>query len=73
MEAGEKYLAGDIDLGLIGKQRVLVLPNENKEKSKQPDHYVYVKKDDGLDRVGAMWINTKREAEEVETEEHNVF
>jgi len=73
MKAGEKYLAGDVELGLLGKQRVLVLPNERKEKSSHPDHYIYVKSSDGeLIKVGALWNNTKKKMDSVNVEERGV-
>lgn len=73
MEPGDKYLRGNLDLGALGKQRITVLPNENKEKEKQPDHYVYIEDGEDLKRVGALWINKKKQSEDVEPEEQSVY
>jgi len=61
VEPGDKYFSGTLDFGAAGEARVIILPNEKKESSKQPDHYIYTKKaDDSLKRVGAVWNQVKK-------------
>lgn len=69
MKPGDKYLRGNFDLGALGRQNITILPNENKEKKKQPDHYVYIQDEDRLKRCGALWINKKKQSKEVEVEQ----
>ena len=71
MEPGDEYLKGNFDLGCLGKQRVTILPNEEKQGN-QPDHYVYIRSGDDLKRCGALWINEKKSNKDVKTKEQDV-
>lgn len=66
MEKGEKYLSGEIDLGVNGKKRILVFANKNKEKQTHPDFNLFVddepeSNDSNLKGVGALWKQEKKE------------
>lgn len=72
MKPGDKYLNGNIDFGAMGKQKLMILPNEKKE-GRQPDHYAYIKDGEDLKRVGAFWVNKKKGDSDVDVEEQKVF
>ena len=61
----EKYLAGHIDLGLLGKVEILIFRNKRREKKTQPAYRVFIKDGESLKEVGALWVREKeKEGEE---------
>lgn len=36
----KSYLAGFVDMGIMGQQRVVIFKNELKEKDNQPDYHI---------------------------------
>lgn len=59
MIEAKEYLSGTLDLGALGKIRLLAFKNENKkEGDKQPEWRLYVKGiEDKPKEVGALWLN----------------
>ncbi|MFB6089026.1 MAG: hypothetical protein ABEK36_04570 [Candidatus Aenigmatarchaeota archaeon] len=60
MEKGDKYLSGVLDLGALGKEKIVVFKNVDKEKEKQPDHRIFRKDGDSLKECGVLWVNEKK-------------
>lgn len=70
MKAGEKYLSGHI-FGLVD---IYVFPNKKRDPAKkQPTHHIVVKKGEKLVRVGALWVNIKKEDEEMPDKDDMVW
>jgi uncharacterized protein (DUF736 family) len=61
-EDGRKYLAGEIDLGILGKRQAYLFKNEKRDKnSNQPHYRLVIKEEDSWKEVGAFWIKEKKE------------
>ena len=65
MKKGEKYLSGELDLGVNGKTRLLAFANKNKEKEIHPDFRLFVDDEPGNDdsnlkQVGVLWKQEKK-------------
>jgi len=64
--SSKKYLAGVIDLGILGKKEAYLFKNEKKEKDTQPAFRLVIKEGDSWKEVGAFWV---REVKQKEPEE----
>lgn len=44
LKEGEKgkFMAGELDLGVLGKVSLMVFKNNKKEKAEQPDYLIYL-------------------------------
>ena len=75
LKAGEKYLSGQLDLGVFGRLQLVAFKNDSKKKEREPDLKLYYKDPSTgrLRRAGAFWVCTKRETEELTVEEEKVF
>lgn len=77
LKAGEKYLSGQIDFGIFGKAKIYAFRVEKKEEAsrKQPDFRIYVKDPSTgrLRRAGALWIQQKKEEENIVEREERVL
>ena len=60
-----KYLSGTLDLGALGKIRLVAFKNDKKQGN-QPDWKVYVGSGNDMKEVGALWENEKKEPVEAE-------
>jgi hypothetical protein len=72
MEKGEKYLNGNISIGVLGQRNIAVFKNnKKKEGSNEPDWNITVReeKNDGsnyLKKIGALWITSAKGGQEKE-------
>ena len=63
----KKYLAGEVDFGILGKKQAYLFRNEKRDKnSNQPHYRLLIKEGDGWREVGCFWV---RESKPKETEE----
>lgn len=60
------YLAGEIDLGILGKRPAYLFENENREKSTHPVLKMVIKDGDEWKQVGAFWVREVKQKEEVD-------
>jgi len=66
MEQGEKYLNGNVSMGVLGQRKIAIFQNTKKKPgSREPDYNITVRdeKKDGmtyLKNVGALWITEKK-------------
>jgi len=66
---GKKYLAGEIDFGILGRRSVYLFRNEKREKnSNQPHYRLLIKEGDEWKEVGAFWIRESKPKEPEEEE-----
>ena len=66
MKTGDKYFSGELELGVFGKAKILVFKNDYKEAN-QPDYNIFLNiEGEKPKRVGALWLKTKEEPEEVQ-------
>ncbi len=64
---GKKYLAGEIDLGILGKKQAYLFKNTNRDKdSNQPHYRLVIREGDAWKEVGAFWIRESKPKEDVE-------
>ncbi len=64
---GKKYLAGEIDLGILGKKQAYLFKNTNRDKdSNQPHYRLVIKEGDAWKEVGAFWIRESKPKEDTE-------
>lgn len=63
---GRKYLAGVVDLGILGRREAYLFKNEKREKDTQPAFRLVIKEGDSWKEVGAFWV---REVKQKEPEE----
>jgi len=63
---GKRYLAGYIDLGILGKQEMYLFKNENKQSKNSPSFRAIVKDGDGWKEVGVFWIREMRAKDEAD-------
>jgi len=61
----KKYLAGYIDLGVLGKREAYLFKNEKREKNTQPAFRLCIKEGDSWKEVGAFWVRETKPKEEV--------
>jgi len=61
-----KYLAGYVDLGILGRKEAYLFKNEKREKDSQPAFRLMIKEGDAWKEVGVFWV---RETRQKETEE----
>jgi len=69
IKKGDKYLSGYLDLGALGRRRVLIFKNENKDGENDPDHRIVVPTEDDEEnniQAGVLWVNKKGETQETE-------
>ncbi len=66
-EGVKKYLAGVVDLGILGKKEAYLFKNDKREKKEQPAYRLIIKEGDAWKEVGAFWIReSKPKVEEEE-------
>ena len=58
---GRKYLAGYIDLGILGKRDAYLFKNNKREKESQPAFRLVIKDGDNWKEVGAFWVRELKE------------
>ncbi|WP_456468112.1 DUF736 family protein [Archaeoglobus sp.] len=58
---GRKYLAGYVDLGILGKREVYLFKNEKREKDTQPAFRLMLKEGESWKEVGAFWVREVKE------------
>jgi uncharacterized protein (DUF736 family) len=64
-ENGKKYLAGEIDLGILGRKQAYLFKNTNREKdSNQPHYRLVIREGENWKEVGAFWIRESKVKEE---------
>jgi hypothetical protein len=59
LKPGQKYLSGNIDLGVLGQHKVVFYPNE-KKKDTEPDF---------KSPHGVLWVNKKKEESDLKIKE----
>ncbi len=57
----KRYLAGYIDLGILGRREAFLFRNEKREKDNQPAFRLMIKDGDGWKEVGAFWVRELKE------------
>jgi len=63
----KKYLAGYIDLGVLGKREAYLFKNDKREKKEQPAYRLVIKEGDQWKEVGVFWVReSKPKVEEEE-------
>lgn len=63
-----KYLAGYIDLGILGRKEAYLFKNDRKEKETQPAFRLVIKENGGWKEVGAFWVKERKEAKKEDVE-----
>lgn len=66
---GRKYLAGYVDLGVLGKREAYLFKNDKREKENQPAFRLMIKEGEGWKEVGVFWVRERRPKEEEKEEE----
>jgi len=59
LKVGEKYLSGVLDLGVLGKHKIVFYPNI-KKKETEPDF---------KSQHGAIWVNKKKDPSDLKVTE----
>jgi len=65
---GQKYLAGYVDFGVLGRKEAYLFRNEKREKKSQPAFRLMIKEGDSWKEVGVFWVRERKEQEEPEEE-----
>ena len=65
---GQKYLAGHVDFGILGKREAYLFKNEKREKENQPAFRLMIREGDSWKEVGVFWVRERKEREEPEEE-----
>jgi len=62
---GKKYLAGEVDFGILGKMQAYLFKNEKRDKnSNQPYYRLVIKEGDSWREVGAFWVKEVKQRDE---------
>ena len=62
----EKYLAGYLDFGVLGKKEAYLFKNEKKEKKTQPAFKLVIKEGDRWKEAGVFWVKERKEKQQKE-------
>jgi len=65
MKPGEKYLSGFLDMGVLGRVKIMAFPNDS-DGEDDPDFSLVRATEEGEDNVqaGVLWLNEKQEQED---------
>ncbi len=66
-EGVKKYLAGVVDLGILGKREAYLFKNDKREKKEQPAYRLVIREGESWKECGAFWVReSKPKVEEEE-------
>jgi len=57
---GQKYLAGYVDFGVLGKREAYLFKNDKREMENQPAFRLMIKEGEGWKEVGVFWVRERR-------------
>ena len=61
---GQKYLAGYVDFGVLGRKEAFLFKNEKREKDTQPAFRLMIRENDSWKEVGVFWVRESKPKEE---------